>query len=214
MKRSSQVALLLMGVTGVGATGYAMTKPPPNCTPQGSPAATAALAAPGSRVAEPCPPQRVAASSSSYGGRSSWTRTNSSSNSSVWPRPVFSRTSTSTASSDRRCRLTSRSSTSTSTSRSAPTDHVAQRLRFDRTHRIRRAADAARRMRGARELARYRAGDRASTSTPSTARRIGWRAPTTPSRSSRSSATSRRRPPSSRQCAASWSPRRSTTSAS
>ena len=40
MKRSSQVALLLMGVTGVGATGYAMTKPPPDCVPHGSPAAT------------------------------------------------------------------------------------------------------------------------------------------------------------------------------
>jgi len=118
MKRSSQVALLLMGVTGVCATGYAFTKPPPNCTPQGSPAATAAAAAPGSRAAEPCPPQR-SWSSSSYGGRSSWTRTNSSANSSVWPRPVFSRTATSTASSTS-VPLTSRSSTSTTTSRSAP----------------------------------------------------------------------------------------------
>ena len=37
MKRSSQVALLLMGVTGVGATGYALTKPPPNCVAAGQP---------------------------------------------------------------------------------------------------------------------------------------------------------------------------------
>ncbi len=66
MKRSSQVALLLMGVTGVGATGYAMTRPPANCVPQGSPAATIAPATPGARQAEPCPPRRQWSSSSGY----------------------------------------------------------------------------------------------------------------------------------------------------
>ena len=37
MKRSSKVALLLMGVTGVGATGYAMTKPPQQLRAAGQP---------------------------------------------------------------------------------------------------------------------------------------------------------------------------------
>jgi hypothetical protein len=90
MKRSSQVVLLLMGVTGVGATGYAMTRPPPNCVPPGGPAAMAP-ATPGLPGAEPCP-QRRSWSSSGSGYRSSWTRTNSSSGS-AWP--VFSRTATS-----------------------------------------------------------------------------------------------------------------------
>jgi hypothetical protein len=120
MKRSSQVALLLMGVTGVGATGYAMTKPPPNCVAPGGPSATKAPAAP-VPGAEPCPPRRQWSSSgSSY---SSWSRTNSSYNSrssgGIWP--IFSRTGTSATPSGsvplagRSATITTRSSTTTTT---------------------------------------------------------------------------------------------------
>jgi hypothetical protein len=121
MKRSSRVALLLMGVTGVGATGYAMTRPPPNCVPHGSPAATVAPATPGIGANEPCPQRRSWSSSggSGYGYRSSWTRTNSSANSPVWPRPVFTRTATSATASGS-VPLTNRSST-TSPSHSSTT---------------------------------------------------------------------------------------------
>jgi len=120
MKRSSQVALLLMGVTGVGAAGYTMTRPPPDCVPPG---AAASVIKPGAKDAEPCPPRRSWSSSSTgYNSRSSWTRTNSSSYGSsgggFWP--IFTRTGTSTTSSTS-VPLTSRSSSTTTTSRSSTT---------------------------------------------------------------------------------------------
>ena len=59
MKRSSQVALLLMGVTGVGATGYALTRPPRELHAAGQPGRDGgARHRQASRGAEPCPPQR------------------------------------------------------------------------------------------------------------------------------------------------------------
>ena len=111
MKRSSQVALLLMGVTAVGATGYAMTAAA-ELRAARQPGRTAAPLR--ATRAEPCPPQR-SWSSSSYGSRSTWTRTNCSSNSSVWPRPMSSRTA-------RRRHPRPRSLTS----RSSPSQHVVQ----------------------------------------------------------------------------------------
>ena len=129
MKRSSQVALLLMGVTGVGATGYAMTRPPPNCIPHGSPAAVAP-AMPGAAAAEACPPRRSWTTSSGY-SRSSWTRTNSSSkSSSAWP--VFSRTGTSAAPSTS-VPLSARTSTSSTPSRSTTTTTTTTRSGFGST---------------------------------------------------------------------------------
>lgn len=96
MKRSSQVALLLMGVTGVGAAagGFMITRPQ-HCIPAGSPAA-AAPAVPGAKALEPCPARRDWVWSGSNYSRSSssssWSRTNASSGS-LWP--VFSRRGTS-----------------------------------------------------------------------------------------------------------------------
>jgi hypothetical protein len=96
MKRSSQVALLLMGVGSVGATAYAMA-PARDCTApaqQGTVApglAATDVAAQAQRQAQnPCPPRRSWSSYSS-GHRSS----------SHWSRPIFSgwhgTTTTSTA---------------------------------------------------------------------------------------------------------------------
>jgi len=82
MKRSSQVALLLMGVSGVGAAGYAMTPSEPDCTPpaQQSSVAPGAAAIRGAAqpVVNPCPPRRHY---TSY-GRSNYN--------SHWSRPIFS----------------------------------------------------------------------------------------------------------------------------
>lgn len=124
MKRSSQVALLLMGVTGVGATGYMMSRPPTHCLPPGSPAA-AAPAVPGAAALEQCPPRRSWTSSGyNYNSRSSWTRTNSGSgNSGFWP--IFTRGNTS-ATTSTSVPLSNRSATSagvprTSTSTSTST---------------------------------------------------------------------------------------------
>jgi len=85
MKRSSQVALLLMGATGMGAGAYALTSPrscvssnsgtPPAIT---SPANNANHAAP-----QPCPP------GSSYGSRTFWFGR--------WAHPIFSSGSSATA---------------------------------------------------------------------------------------------------------------------
>ena len=75
MKRSSQVALLLMGVTGAGASAYALM-PPRGCVAPEKPAAMApgainpqtlapGIAANGKQATVPCEPGR----------RSTWTRT-------------------------------------------------------------------------------------------------------------------------------------------
>ena len=71
MKRSSQVALLLMGVTGVGASSYALT-PRSNCPP---PTVTG-TAVPGQPAAAPCQPGRSHFTSHGSGG--------------YWSRPIFS----------------------------------------------------------------------------------------------------------------------------
>ena len=86
MKRSSQVALLLMGATGVGAGAYAMT-PPRDCVPPGSPAAAIA-------------PGRAAASRNAHrrAGRRvtpATARGRAPTRNSHWSRPIFSRSSSS-----------------------------------------------------------------------------------------------------------------------
>ena len=89
MKRSSQVALLLMGVTGVGASSYALA-PRRDCPPPRVPGA----AAPGAR-------EFVAQAPACQPGRSYFTSHGSRG---YWSRPIFSsgafestRTVTSTA---------------------------------------------------------------------------------------------------------------------
>jgi hypothetical protein len=67
MKRTPQVALLLMGVTAVGVGGYAMM-PRNDCAAQPS-AGMSAAQAPG----DPCPSGHSSSSSSSSGGSSSRT---------------------------------------------------------------------------------------------------------------------------------------------
>lgn len=120
MKRSSHVALLLMGVgvTGAGAAGYMITRPPPNCVQPGGPPALSQ----GARDLEPCPPRRSwSAPAYSSNTRTTWTRTNSSSSStrSGWW-PVFSRSTTRTSTTTS-VPLSSRSSTSTTTRSSTTT---------------------------------------------------------------------------------------------
>jgi hypothetical protein len=73
MKRSPQVALLLMGAAAVGGTGYAMM-PRSDCTQPGSPAAVSA----GVKPNEACPPSsRSSSSSSGSSGRSWWSSSHS-----------------------------------------------------------------------------------------------------------------------------------------
>jgi hypothetical protein len=99
MKRSAQVALLLMGVSGVGAGAYALTPPRTNCVPQGAPPSAVAANPAGAPGAEPCPPRRqgsgIASGRSHFG---SWSGSSSSSrtSSTIWSGPIFGRTSTST----------------------------------------------------------------------------------------------------------------------
>jgi hypothetical protein len=92
MKRSSQVVLLLMGVSGVGAGAYAMM-PARQCTPAPQPGAVAPRV-PGAPVisgtdmqgvtpaVNPCPPSRWSSGSGSG---------------SHWSRPVFRSSSSTTA---------------------------------------------------------------------------------------------------------------------
>ena len=99
MKRSAQVALLLMGVSSVGAGAYALTPPRTNCVPQGAPPSAVAANPAGAPGAEPCPPRRqgsgIASGRSHFG---SWSGSSSSSrtSSTIWSGPIFGRTSTST----------------------------------------------------------------------------------------------------------------------
>lgn len=80
MKRSSQVALLLMGVGGVGATAYAVT-PARDCTAPAQQstvasglAATDIAAQPQKQAQDPCPSRRSWSSYSSSHGGSHWSR--------------------------------------------------------------------------------------------------------------------------------------------
>ena len=96
MKRSAQVALLLMGVGGVGAGAYAITPPRNDCVPQGGTPPSAMAPNPaGAAVAaaQPCPPRRSGSGSSSS-RYSSWSR--GSSTSSHWSTPIFNRSGAST----------------------------------------------------------------------------------------------------------------------
>jgi hypothetical protein len=81
MKRSAQVALLLMGVSGVGAGAYALTPPRNNCVPQGAPPSAVAANSAAAAAAEPCPPRRqgsgIGSSGRSYFG--SWSSSSSTS---------------------------------------------------------------------------------------------------------------------------------------
>jgi hypothetical protein len=72
MKRSSQVALLLMGTMSVGAGAYALM-PSENCPP-----AQGGVAQPGSQSAE-CRPRTSSSGYSYYGGSGSGSRASSSS---------------------------------------------------------------------------------------------------------------------------------------
>ena len=79
MKRSAQVALLLMGVGSVGAATYAISPPRNNCVPQDSARPSAVAPNPAATsAAEPCPPRRqgIASGRSHY---TSYSRTGSSS---------------------------------------------------------------------------------------------------------------------------------------
>jgi hypothetical protein len=72
MKRSSQVALLIMGTAGVGAATYSMTAPRKDCIALGTPPSAVAPVKPGQPPLEPCPPRRSWSSSSGYSYRSYW----------------------------------------------------------------------------------------------------------------------------------------------
>lgn len=88
MKRSAQVALVLMGATAVGASSYALA-PRTDCVPPGSAASRPPAVAPGTgQPGEPCRETRRSSSS----GYSRW----GSSGSSTWRRSS-TQTSTSTA---------------------------------------------------------------------------------------------------------------------
>src|SRR5262245_9125702 len=83
MKRSSQVALVLMGATAVGASSYAMAARTDCVTPGSGAAGHAVVAAQGPQPAEPCRESRR------------WSSSSSGSGSSVWSRSSWSRSSTS-----------------------------------------------------------------------------------------------------------------------
>jgi hypothetical protein len=72
MKRSSQVALLLMGTVAVGGGAYALM-PSENCQPN-----QPGLAQPGSPQTQ-CSPRSSSSSSSGYRGGSGWSSSSSSS---------------------------------------------------------------------------------------------------------------------------------------
>ncbi|MGH6738382.1 MAG: hypothetical protein ACREDY_05010 [Bradyrhizobium sp.] len=92
MKRSAQVALLLMGVGGVGAGAYAVSPARNDCVPQRNAPASAVAPNPTSALAAntPCPPRRTGTGSSTRGGYyRSWSN---------WSTPIYNRgSSTSTA---------------------------------------------------------------------------------------------------------------------
>ncbi len=77
MKRSSQVALLLMGTAGVGAATYSMTTPRQDCIAPGTPPGAVAPAKPGQPPLEPCPPRQSRSSGSYYRSYWPWSSTSS-----------------------------------------------------------------------------------------------------------------------------------------
>ena len=126
MKRSTQVALLLMGAAGVGASAYAFTAGRRDCVPAGTPPTTAAAATDKESRIDPCPPRN------SYSSRSGYYRSNwSSSSPTHWWTPIFSRRSQSTATTSNQpsstsLGFTSRPGGSTTTARpsNAPTNRT------------------------------------------------------------------------------------------
>ncbi len=120
MKRSSQVALLLMGAAGVGVSAYALTPSNRDCVPANAPPRAAAASAITDKDTklEPCLPRRATSNTGYY--RSSWR----SSSPSSWWTPIFSRrtgaTTTTSTNSPTSLGFTRPSSTST-TSRTSTT---------------------------------------------------------------------------------------------
>ena len=88
MKRSTQVALLLMGAAGVGASAYALAPGRRDCVPSGAtpPAAASRLTDKDPKL-EPCPPRRTYGYSNTGYYRSYWY----SSGPSHWSTPIFAR---------------------------------------------------------------------------------------------------------------------------
>jgi hypothetical protein len=133
MKRSTQVALVVMGVAGVGASAYAFTSNKRDCvapsvarpaTPAAANSAVDTGATPALKVdpklaTNPCPPRRTYANST-Y--RSHWYSYNT--GPSYWSTPIFGRrtnTTTAPSTSPNSLGFTSRPSTSTTTSRVSTT---------------------------------------------------------------------------------------------
>ena len=117
MKRSTQVALLVMGVAGVGASAYAFTSAKRDCVaPRATPQAAAAAVDKDSKL-EPCPPRRSYSNAGYY--RSHWY----SSGPSHWSTPIFARrlpanaTSVPPSNSSTSLGFTNRPSTTSTTSR-------------------------------------------------------------------------------------------------
>ena len=92
MKRSAQVALLVMGVGGVGAGAYALTPPRNNCVaPGGTPPSAMAPNRPGVPAADPCPPRRQGSGIGAGRSYGFWSGSGTSGNSSSrsWSAPIF-----------------------------------------------------------------------------------------------------------------------------
>lgn len=85
MKRSTQVALVLMGAAGIGASAYAFTSKKNDCVPAAKPATATPAGATdkNTKLDEPCSPRR---SNTGY-YRSYWR----SSSPSFWWLPIFNR---------------------------------------------------------------------------------------------------------------------------
>ena len=127
MKRSSQVALLLMGAAGVGASAYALAPGKRDCLAPGAPPPAASTTA-ASPVAgkdpklEPCPPRRSYTSNTGY-YRSHWY----SSSAGYWWGPIFNRnpasttTSTTSTNSPTSLGFTSKPGSTTTTARPSTT---------------------------------------------------------------------------------------------
>ena len=122
MKRSTQVALVLMGAAGIGASAYAFTSKKNDCVPAAKPSATTPAGATdkNTKLDEPCSPRR---SNTGY-YRSYWR----SSGPSSWWWPIFNRnpqptttTTTSPSNSPTSLGLTSRPTTTTTARPSTPT---------------------------------------------------------------------------------------------
>ena len=94
MKRSTQVALLLMGAAGVGASAYALAPGRRDCVPSGTtpPAAASRLTDKDPKL-EQCPPRRSYGYSNTGYYRSYWY----SSGPSHWSTPIFARRSAQTS---------------------------------------------------------------------------------------------------------------------